>query len=90
MGRRQPSQPGDLAAAELPPADGPADGALAGFPTFSQRTLATLVQDNVADRVGRSETIGDLREEYPRDLLLAPDEDIRPPSMTTDGARSIL
>jgi len=60
------------------------------FPTFDQRTLATLVRNELADRGERPEEIDDLREEYPRDLLLALDEDIRPPSITTDGARSIL
>jgi integrase len=60
------------------------------FPTFDQRTLATLVRDELDDRGKRSEEINDLREGYPRDLLLALDEDIRPPSITTDGARSIL
>jgi hypothetical protein len=42
-------------------------------------------------RPGRA--IGDndeRRDEYARDLLLALDEDIRPPSITTDGGRSIL
>jgi integrase len=59
------------------------------FPTLDQRTLATLVQDELADRGTRSNAIDERREEYARDLLLALDEDIRPPSITTDGARSI-
>ena len=53
------------------------------FPTFDQRTLATLVQDG-------SDAIKRQRDEYARDFLLALDEDIHPPSITTDGARSIL
>jgi hypothetical protein len=60
------------------------------FPTFDQRTLAGLVQDELAERGEHPETIAERREEYARDLLLALDEDIRPPSITTDGARSIL
>ena len=60
------------------------------FPTFDQRTLAELVQDELTDRGERPEAISERREEYARDLLLALDEDIRPPSITTDGARSIL
>jgi len=60
------------------------------FPTFDQRTLAELVQDELADRGERPEAITECREEYARDLLLSLDEDIRPPSITTDGARSIL
>ena len=60
------------------------------FPTFDQRTLAELIQDELVDRGERPEAITQCREEYARDLLLTLDEDIRPPSITTDGARSIL
>ena len=60
------------------------------FPTLDQRTLAELVQEELADRGEPSEAIDERRGEYARDLLLALDEDIRPPSITTDGARSIL
>jgi hypothetical protein len=60
------------------------------FPTFDQRTLAGIVQDELAERGERPEAIAERREEYARDLLLALDKDIRPPSITTDGARSIL
>jgi integrase len=60
------------------------------FPTLDQRTLAALVQEELADRGEPSQTIDERRAEYARDLLLALDEDIRPPSITTDGARSIL
>jgi len=60
------------------------------FPTFDQRTLAGLIQDELADQGERPDAIAERREEYARDLLLALDEDIRPPSITTDGARSIL
>jgi hypothetical protein len=56
------------------------------FPTFDQRTLAALVQGELDE----SETLDQLREEYARDFLLALDKDIRPSSITTDGARSIL
>jgi integrase len=60
------------------------------FPTLDQRTLATLVKDELADRGKRSDAIEEQREEYVRDLLLALSEDIRPPSITTDGARTVL
>jgi hypothetical protein len=60
------------------------------FPTFDQRTHADLVQEELADRGERLNAIDERREEYARDLLLAHEEDIRPPSMTTNGARSIL
>ena len=60
------------------------------FPTLDQRTLAELVQEELADRGEPSAAIDERRGEYARDLLMALDEDIRPPSITTDGARSIL
>jgi integrase len=60
------------------------------FPTLDQRTFAGLVQEKLADRGAHPDVIEERREEYVRDLLLALDEDIRPPSITTDGARSIL
>ncbi|WP_254274468.1 tyrosine-type recombinase/integrase [Haloarcula marina] len=60
------------------------------FPTFDQRMLATLVQDELADRGRQTEEIDERRDEFARDLLLALAEDIQPPSVTTDGARSIL
>ncbi|NIC01016.1 phage integrase SAM-like domain-containing protein [Halobacterium sp. R2-5] len=60
------------------------------FPTFDQRTLATLVQDGLADRGFQPDAIDERRAAYARDFLLALDEDIRPSSITTDGARSIL
>jgi len=60
------------------------------FLTFDQRTLAGLAQEELADRGVRPDTLDQRREEYTRDLLLALDEDIRPPSIMTDGARSIL
>ena len=60
------------------------------FPTLDQRTLAEFVQEELADRGKQPDTIDERRDEYSRDLLLALDEDIRPPSITTDGARSIL
>jgi integrase len=60
------------------------------FPTFDQRTLAELVRDELADRGKRPEAVTELREGYARDLLLALDNDIQPPSIATGGARSIL
>jgi hypothetical protein len=56
------------------------------FPTFDQRALATLVQNELADQVDRPNAIDERRN----DLLLALEENIRPPPITTDGARSIL
>lgn len=50
------------------------------FPTFHQRTLAGLVQDELADRGQRPNTIDERRREYTRDLLLALDEAVLPPS----------
>lgn len=60
------------------------------FPTFDQRTLAKLVREELEERGEHPEAITECCNEYARDLLLALDEDIRPPSITTDGARSIL
>jgi hypothetical protein len=60
------------------------------FPTLDQRTLAELVQEELADWGEKSEAIDERRDEYARDHLLALDEDIRPPSITTDGTRSLL
>jgi integrase len=60
------------------------------FPTFDQRTLAGLVEDVLAEQGKRSGAITERREEYARDLLVTLGENIRPPSITTDGARSIL
>jgi len=60
------------------------------FPTLDQRTLAGLVQEELADHGAHPDVIGERRDEYARDLLLTLDEDIRPPSITTDGARSVL
>ena len=60
------------------------------FLTLDQRTLAELVQEGLTNRGERPETIDKRRNEYARDLLLALDEDIRPPSIMTDGSRSIL
>jgi integrase len=60
------------------------------FPTFDQRTLANLVREELTDRGAQSEAIQERRDAYARDLLLALEEEIRPESMTTDGARSIL
>ena len=60
------------------------------FPTFDRRTLAALVREELADRGLRPEAVRARREDHARDLLLALEADVRPPSLTTDGARSIL
>ncbi|ELZ19936.1 hypothetical protein C475_21599 [Halosimplex carlsbadense 2-9-1] len=60
------------------------------FPTLDRRTLGALVEEALADRGHRPEDIEAHRDEHARDLLLALDADVRPPSLTTDGARSIL
>jgi len=60
------------------------------FPTFDQRTLGTLVQEELADRGHQPAAIEDRRTEFVRDLLLALEDDIRPQSITADGARSVL
>ena len=60
------------------------------FPTFDRRTLAELVQKELADRGERPNAIDERRQEYVRDLLLALDEDVRPSSIKMDGTRSIL
>ncbi len=60
------------------------------FPTFDQRTLADRVETELADRGVRPEAITERRDAHARDLLLALEADVRPPSLTTDGARSIL
>ena len=54
------------------------------FPTFDRRTLGELVEEGLADRGERPEDIAARRED------LALEADVRPPSLTTDGARSIL
>ena len=56
------------------------------FPTLDQRTLSTLVRDGLDG----PDAIDERRDGYARDFLLALDENIHPPSITTDGARSIL
>ena len=76
----------DRATPELSNADGSTDSEWPVFPTFDQRTLAALVQDELDG----PDTIEDQRDEYARDFLMALDEGIHPPSITTDGARSIL
>jgi len=60
------------------------------FPTLDQRTLAELVTDELGNRGLKPEAIDELREEYARDILLALSEDIKPESITTDGARRLL
>jgi integrase len=60
------------------------------FPTLDQRSLGTLVREELAERGDRAEAIEERRSEHARDLLLALAADIRPPSITTDGARSVL
>jgi integrase len=60
------------------------------FPTFDQRSLGTLVQEELTDRGHKPAAVEDRRDKFVRDLLLALEEDIRPESITTDGARSML
>jgi hypothetical protein len=60
------------------------------FPTFDQRTLTGLAQDELADRGEPPDAIDERRGKYARDLSLGLDEDVRVPSITTDGAQSIL
>lgn len=60
------------------------------FPTLHYNSLREQVQQELADRGFSEREIAEHREEYIDDLFLALDEDIRPPSITTDGARSVL
>jgi len=60
------------------------------FPTFDRRTLADRVREELADRGLTPDAIEERRENAARDLLVALDEDVRPPSLTTDGARRVL
>ena len=60
------------------------------FPTFDQRSLANLIREELAERGIRPEAVQERRNGYARDLLLAVETDIRPESLTTDGARTIL
>jgi integrase len=60
------------------------------FPTLDPRTLASVVTEELADRGLKPDDITARRDEHVRDLLLALDDDIHPPSLTTDGARRIL
>jgi integrase len=60
------------------------------FPTFDRRTLADLVREELADRGLTPDAVAERRENAARDLLVALDEDVRPPSLTTDGARTVL
>jgi len=60
------------------------------FPSLDHRTLADLVREELADRGQTPDAIDERRGAYARDLLLALAEDVRPPSMTTDGARTVL
>jgi integrase len=68
----------------------PPSGRWPVFPTFDQRSLADLVTSKLAEDGLKQDEIKDLRDEYPRDLLLAIDKDICPDSMTAKGARDIL
>ncbi|MCD2200922.1 site-specific integrase [Halobacterium sp. KA-4] len=67
----------------------PPSGRWPVFPTFDARSLGKLVREGLADRGLADEEIADRRDNN-RDLLLALDEDIRPDSMTTKGARNVL
>jgi integrase len=60
------------------------------FPTFDQRTLAREVSEGLADRGLRDDEIAGMRDAHVRDVFLAVEADVRPPSLTTDGARTVL
>jgi integrase len=60
------------------------------FPTFDQRSLGALVREELAERGRKPDEVAATREGYARDLLVCLDEDVRPPSLTTDGARRLL
>lgn len=60
------------------------------FPTFDHPIPATLVQEKLANRGHQSDVISKRRGEYAREFLLMIDKNIKPPFITTDGARSIL
>lgn len=60
------------------------------FPTFDRNSLQQQITDELADRGLQKADIERLQEKYVRLFLLALAEDIRPKSLTTDGARLIL
>lgn len=84
------SRPCHLATSKLPPPLDPVSQQWPVFPTFDQRTLAKLVREDLADRGLKREEIHKRRNAHARDLLLAIEEDIRPLSLMTHGARNIL
>jgi integrase len=69
---------------------GPPSGRWPAFPTLDQHTLGGVVREKLADRGCKPARIAERRDGYARDFLLAVDEDIRPPSLTTDGGRAVL
>jgi len=61
------------------------------FPTFDQRTLAGLIQDELQPTKGNARTqLPSAARSMPETSCWRSTRDIRPPSITTDGARSIL
>ena len=60
------------------------------FPSFDHGTLASVVREGLADRGHRPEAIEERRAAHARDLFVALEADLRPPSTTTDGGRAIL
>lgn len=60
------------------------------FPTFDQQTLATQIKSEFANRGMRPEQIEERRENYVRDILCAISHCVKPPSLTTDGGRTVL
>jgi len=57
---------------------------------YSVGTHSIYVSEELADRGLKPAEIDSKRDTSPRDLLLALDENIQPPSLTTDGARTVL
>ena len=60
------------------------------FPTLAPQVLGELIADELPDRGLRPDEIESKRDDFVRDILLALEEDIRPPSLSTDGARRRL
>jgi integrase len=60
------------------------------FPTLHFATVSKQIQEELANRGLDSEEIAARREEYEYDFFLALSENIRLPSITTDGARGTL
>ena len=89
MGLGEPPRPGYLPTPKLQTPSRPANGAMARLPNI-RPALARLVKEDLADQGMKADEIEKRRNAHARDLLLALEDDIHPPSVTTDGARSIL